>query len=63
MSAMMKFLPGLIAAALAFFLVKLLSWIELIDNFGWQIVLFFGVYLGAAVLIERAMRNYRGRLD
>ncbi|HLB07275.1 MAG TPA: hypothetical protein VJN41_06270 [Alphaproteobacteria bacterium] len=63
MSAMMKFLPGLIAAALAFFLVKLLSSIELIDNFGWQIVLFFGVYLGAAFLIERAMRNYRGRLD
>jgi hypothetical protein len=61
--ALMKFLPGLIAAALAFFLVNLLDWTTLIENFGWQVVSFFAAYLGAAYITERAMCNYRGRLD
>ncbi len=58
MNAFMRLLPGLIAAIVAFFALKLVVWLEILQTLGWQILLFFGVYLAAALVTDRAMRRY-----
>lgn len=58
MDLFMKLLPGLVAAIAAFFILKLAIWLEILQTLGWQILLFFGVYLVVALATERAMRRY-----
>jgi len=50
-----KFVPGFIAAVVAFVVLKLVA---LVGSLWLQIVVFFGVYLFVAVFAEIAMTRY-----
>jgi len=50
-----KFVPGFIAAIVAFVALKLIA---LIGSLWLQIVVFFGVYLFVAIFAEIAMKRY-----
>jgi hypothetical protein len=50
-----KFVPGLIAAIAAFIVLKLTAWI---GSLWFQVLVFFGVYICVAVLVEIGMRRY-----
>ena len=50
-----KFVPGLIAAVIAFVVLKLVA---LVGSLWLQIVAFFGVYLFVAIFAEIAMTRY-----
>ncbi|HSD71053.1 MAG TPA: hypothetical protein VLB07_15955 [Woeseiaceae bacterium] len=53
---MIRFVPGLAGATLAYVAMVLIQWI---DN-GWvHAVLFFAVYLFVAVAVDKAMTGYR----
>ena len=53
--SLIKFVPGFIAALIAFVVLKLVS---LVGSLWLQILVFFGVYLVAAVFAEIAMTRY-----
>ena len=50
-----KFVPGFIAAIVAFVALKLIS---LVGSLWLQIVVFFGIYLFVAIFAEVAMTRY-----
>ena len=53
---MIRFVPGLAGATVAYVVLVLIRWI---DN-GWiHAVLFFAVYLFVAVAVDKAMTGYR----
>ena len=55
---MVKYLPGFIAAVLAYVILRLVS---LADTTFWvQTLVFFAVYVVGAISFEIAMKNYRG---
>ena len=53
--SLIKFVPGFIAAVIAFVVLKLVA---LVGSLWLQIVVFFGVYLFVAVFAEIAMTRY-----
>jgi hypothetical protein len=53
--SLIKFVPGFIAALIAFVVLKLVS---LVGSLWLQILVFFGVYLVVAVFAEIAMTRY-----
>ncbi len=53
--SIIKFVPGFIAAIVAFVVLKLIS---LVGSLWFQILVFFGVYLVVAVFAEIAMTKY-----
>ena len=55
MQMILRFLPGLIGAAIALMVLKLLSWTDL----GFEIGAFFSAYLIGTVVVERSMKSYR----
>lgn len=59
MSPVLKFGPGVVAALLALFVVKLIAWLGWASWSG-EIAIFLLVYLVAAVSTERAMLRYGG---
>jgi hypothetical protein len=58
MSSVIRVLPGLIGAGAALVAVKLLILFGF-ATLGFEILVFFAVYLVVAVLADRAMRAYR----
>lgn len=53
---MIRFVPGLAGAVLAYVVLLLIQWM---DN-GWiRATLFFAVYLFVAVAVDKAMTSYR----
>ena len=53
--SLIKFVPGFIAAVVAFVVLKLVA---LVGSLWLQIVVFFGVYLFVAIFAEIAMTRY-----
>jgi hypothetical protein len=53
--SLIKFVPGFIAAIVAFVVLKLIA---LVGSLWLQIVVFFGVYLFVAIFAEIAMARY-----
>ena len=53
--SLIKFVPGFIAAVIAFVVLKLVA---LVGSLWLQIVAFFGVYLFVAIFAEIAMTRY-----
>ncbi len=56
MQTILRFFPGLVGAAIALAVLKLVSWTDL----GFELAAFFGAYLVATVVVDRGMRSYRG---
>ncbi len=56
MQMILRFLPGLIGAAIALTVLKLVSWTDL----GFEIGAFFSAYVIGTVVVERGMKSYRG---
>ena len=57
MSGIIRFLPGLLAAAIAFVALHLAKLLDL-GSLALELLIFLLVYLVAAVLADRAMRGY-----
>lgn len=55
MQTFLRFLPGLIGAAIALTVLKLVSWTDL----GFEIGAFFSAYVVGTVAVERGMKRYR----
>lgn len=53
-STIIRFLPGSLAALVAFITLKLLAWLPVIL----QLLVFLLVYLVMAVFLDRALRQY-----
>ena len=57
---MIRFVPGLAAAVLAYIALLMIRWL---DN-GWiHAALFFAVYLFVAIAVDKAMSSYRRNPD
>ena len=57
MSDIIRFLPGLLAAAFAFVALQLAKLLDL-QSLALELLIFLLVYLVVAVLADRAMRGY-----
>ncbi len=57
MASLMRYIPGLIGAILAFAALRFAIFLG-IAQIGWQMLVFFGVYLVVAVAADRAMTAY-----
>ena len=55
MQTILRFFPGLVGAAIALTVLKLVSWTDL----GFEIGAFFSAYLIGTVVVERGMKSYR----
>jgi hypothetical protein len=55
---MLRFVPGFVAAVIAFAVMKLIS---LVASLGWQALVFLVVYIVVAVAVDYAMRRYGTR--
>jgi len=58
--SLIKFVPGFIAAIVAFVALKLIA---LVGSLWLQILVFFGVYLFVAIFAEIAMTRYGQRQE
>jgi membrane protein implicated in regulation of membrane protease activity len=57
MSSVFRFLPGLIAAAIAFVALRLVALLKL-QSLSLELLIFLLVYIVVAVLADQAMRSY-----
>ena len=56
MQTILRFLPGMIGAAVGLTVLKLVSWTDL----GFEVGAFFTTYVVATVIVDRGMKGYRG---
>jgi hypothetical protein len=56
---MLKYIPGLVAAVIAYVALKLMNWFS-DPGLGTQTVVFFVVYFVVAVVVDKAMSQYGG---
>ena len=54
MKSVLRYVPGLVGALVAFTVLKLSGWMD----FGLQLGAFLAAYLTTALAIDHAMRNY-----
>ena len=57
MSKLIKYFPGLAGAVVAFVVLKLVAFLTL-ESIALEFIIFAGVYLVVAVLLEQAMTRY-----
>lgn len=57
MASLMRYLPGLIAAIVAFAALRFAMFLGM-TQIGWQMLVFFLVYIIVAVAADRAMAAY-----
>ena len=57
MASLMRYLPGLLAAIVAFAALRFAIFLGA-TQMGWQILVFFVVYIVMAVAVDRAMIAY-----
>ena len=53
---MIRFLPGLLAAVIAYLSLPFLAWL---DFFPLRFLLFLAIYAGVAVAVDLAMQRYK----
>jgi hypothetical protein len=53
---MIRFLPGLLAAVVAYLSLPFLSWL---DFFPLRFLLFLAIYAGVTVAVDMAMQRYK----
>ena len=56
MQTILRFFPGLVGAAIALAVLKLVSWTDL----GFELAAFFAAYLIGTIVVDRGMKSYRG---
>ncbi len=56
MQKVLQFFPGLVGAAVALTVLKLVSWTDL----EFEVAAFFAAYLVGTIVVERGMKSYRG---